>query len=172
MPTIPASQMNDIAREQRQKLKALMDEKRVLSLGFSYRELRRLLRSLGVNDDERVNSLLESCVLAFNDTQEEEVTKQLKEEIGGLLLDNDVTTLQFTDPFKRVCESLIYTSKTPRRLVTGKLVDNAPDYGISTKKITELIEASMSDSKEYTQVVVRESKAAPAEESKSGKASK
>lgn len=158
MPNVPQPTLADVQANQRSKMRKLLNERAVFGYSFSYAELLKTFKALGVDSEEDANSLMISCILARSDEEAKVVKDDLNFQLQKLMKDNELTGIRETDPSGRTIDCLTYKSKTAARFVKDKAIELAPDYGISVKKATEWINASYKPGEEYTVVTLREVK--------------
>lgn len=100
---VKSNTLSDVPKSKREKLKALLDERAVLSYAFSYKRLAKLLDHLDCQD---IHLELAQCVLAYKEDDAKEIKDELNDRIQGLFLECDLTasetgaiTLNEPDPF-------------------------------------------------------------------------
>jgi len=151
---VPTPELTDLAKGVRKKLEGLLHERAVLGYAFSYSKLFSLVSQF-MENDEAAHTAIQDCILAIDDESEKDVKKDLNDRIAAIYSENDLSSLRAVDPFGRKMDFLLYESKTASQLSKTKLVEYAPEFGISTKKALSWIEKSTTPGKPYTTLVAR-----------------
>lgn len=159
--TVQTPSISDVPKKDRQKLLYLLHERESLSYSFSYKKLMKVLTDGAGIDEADAVELLGSCIVARTGEEAEVVKKELNEKISQLLTDNDLIAVRSPDPWGRLMDTVIYTSRSGGRFSASAAVEVGPSMGISTEKVLALIAKSTSEGKEYTTL-----KVAPVKEGK------